>query len=261
MTTINRATAKLIIKNICEGMAIEEIANELSVSQYIVARLFHDQALEENSETKLERLEALAASNAMISGGNLDLKEYSAKQLSKWLIQAGMYPGQIHICTGLSIHKSRHLYKQVKAAFETADPIVPMPQTLAARIVMSIFSSHYSYLADQSETNSVQIANVIVAWARTVDDVANMHIDQLEGFDSRLITLGSLFEVARSLREVKASPSTTVPIKKWKRTQKIERGLCPLCRSHFVYFTGGRRAKSSYCCYCELSQLLEQNKI
>lgn len=261
MTGINRLTAKIIKKRICNGDSIDEIAKELSVSKYIVARLVHVQAIEESSETKLERLAALAASNALICGGNLDLKDNAAKQLGKWLIQAGMHPGQIHICTGLSIHKARHLFKQVRASFEIAPSIIPMPQSLSARIVMSIFSTHYSYLLNLAETTSVHISNVIVAWSRTLDEVANLQLEQLEDFDPRIVALGSLFEVARSLREVKAPPSETTLSPGWKRTRKIERGLCPQCHSHFVYFTGGRRMKASQCCFCEFSKLIEKGKL
>lgn len=260
MNVVSRVTAKLILKKIQEGEVIDDIAADLSVSPYIVARLAHEWVLDEGNETKLERLETVAARNALVSSGNMELKDYAAKQLSKWLFQAGMQSKQVHICTGLSIHKSRHLYRQVKNAFSVAEALIQIPKTLPARLVMSMFSTHYSYMMDQAETNSVQIANVVVAWSRTLDEIRNMNLQQYVGMDPGLASLGFFFEVARSLREVKFSGQTSDQ-SELNANRKIERGHCPKCDSHFIYFVSSRQEKACQCCYCELNRLIEKDKI
>ena len=261
MTEVSRTVAKSILKKIGTGMPAEEIATELEVSKLIVTKLIHRQVLADSDEMKLERLQELAGTNTTISGSNIDIKEQAAKQLSKWLFQAGMIPGQVHLCTGISIHKARHIYKQTKSALDMSSAVIPMPQSLPSRIVMSIFSTHYTYLMEQTETTSVQVTNVIVAWSRTIEEVRNLNIDKLEGFDPRLLSLGSLFEVARSFREVKAPSPENASSTPWKKTRKLERDLCPTCLSHFVYFSGSRRVKNSQCCYCEVNKLIDKKKL
>lgn len=203
---VDRTTAERIAMMIREGMPIEEIADIENIPPRLVAVLEHSIALREGEGTKLERLMDLLKENTLLSQSNIELKDYAAKQLGKWLVQAGMQPGQIHICTGLSIHKCRHLYQQVRAVFDTEEAFIPMPQTFISRLVMSIFASHYLYLQSQSDTRSIQLPNVVVAWSRTVDEVINSRLDELAGFDRKLISLGSLFDTARCLREVEMRP-------------------------------------------------------
>ena len=186
---VDRTTAERIAMMIREGMPIEEIADIENIPPRLVAVLEHSIALREGEGTKLERLMDLLKENTLLSQSNIELKDYAAKQLGKWLVQAGM-PGQIHICTGLSIHKCRHLYQQVRAVFDTEEAFIPMPQTFISRLVMSIFASHYLYLQSQSDTRSIQLPNVVVAWSRTVDEVINSRLDELAGFDRKLISLG-----------------------------------------------------------------------
>ena len=168
-----------------EGVRVDDIAEIENIPKRLVSVLEHSIALREGEGTKLERLMDLLKENTLLSQSNIELKDYAAKQLGKWLVQAGMQPGQIHISTGLSIHKCRHLYQQVRAVFDTEEAFIPMPQTFISRLVMSIFASHYLYLQSQSDTRSIQLPNVVVAWSRTVDEVINSRLDELAGFDRK----------------------------------------------------------------------------
>lgn len=249
---VDRTTAERIAMMIREGMPIEEIADIENIPPRLVAVLEHSIALREGEGTKLERLMDLLKENTLLSQSNIELKDYAAKQLGKWLVQAGMQPGQIHICTGLSIHKCRHLYQQVRAVFDTEEAFIPMPQTFISRLVMSIFASHYLYLQSQSDTRSIQLPNVVVAWSRTVDEVINSRLDELAGFDRKLISLGSLFDTARCLREVGMRPGEKMSCTDGKRVRKIARSRCEQCGSYYVWCVTARRHKASRCCFCEL---------
>ena len=127
-----------------------------------------------------------------------------------------------------------------------------MPQTFISRLVMSIFASHYLYLQSQSDTRSIQLPNVVVAWSRTVDEVINTRLDELAGFDRKLISLGSLFDTARCLREVEMRPGEKLSCTDGKRVRKIARSRCEQCGSYYVWCVTARRHKASRCCFCEL---------
>lgn len=253
-SALNRPTAEAAEEMLRKGMSVEEVAKATGIGKRIVAYLSHALALREGSSERLERLEELAK---LTTGDftNFAVKDYAAKQFCKWLFQAGMQPGQAHISTGLSIHKCRHLYRSVRAIFETAAAVIPMPFTLSARIVMSIFGSHYRYLQSTADSNSVQIAHVVVAWTRTVEEVVNNRFDLLPDFDERLLSLGSLFEVARGFREVPTRMDESDCPAGGRKVRKIVRRHCPQCGCDYVGFLNARRVQHTKCCYCELEEL------
>lgn len=236
---VDRNLADKIAMLLDEGLLIEDVAQLCNVSQNVVSFIEHDVGLNAYVGISQERLEELADKNILLAQTHSDLRDYSSKQLGKWLIQAGLLPGQIHHCTALSIHKCRHLYRQVKALFNTAEQI-PMPQSNVSRLIMSIFATHYLYYDGNKQ---FQLEHAIVAWGRTIEDVINLRLDQLEGFDPRLITLGSLLKVAQDLRGSQKDDDGC---------RKITRSYCPNCGSHFVWFLSARRHKASQCCFCEL---------
>ena len=147
---MSRPKVDVVVDMLMDGMKVSDIATKIGVSDHIVSVIEHTLVVRGEGLTQLERLADLAVS-ADFSLSNIEVKDYAAKQLGKWLIQAGMLPAQVHISTGLSIHKCRHLYRQVRLVFQTATSVIPMPQTLSARLVMSIFSAHYLFLQKQSD--------------------------------------------------------------------------------------------------------------
>lgn len=249
-----KATVKHITKMIQNGKTAQEISKETGVSIGVISVIEHGIALREGEDNQLERLAELAKKNASLSDNQVEVREYLAKQLAKLLIRAGLQPGQVHNATGLSIHKCRHIYTDVRKLFQIDEALVPPPTTVVSRMILSIFASHYTYLQEVSGTTSVDIYNVIIAWTRTIDEVIGNHIDQMEDFDSRLLSLGTFYEVARCLREVKPRSDEFDPLPYAKsRSTKLTRMLCPKCESYYIGFISARRATASQCCYCAVS--------
>lgn len=255
---MSRPKVDVVVDMLMDGMKVSDIATKIGVSDHIVSVIEHTLVVRGEGLTQLERLADLAVS-ADFSLSNIEVKDYAAKQLGKWLIQAGMLPAQVHISTGLSIHKCRHLYRQVRLVFQTATSVIPMPQTLSARLVMSIFSAHYLFLQKQSDDSmSVQIPNVVVAWTRTIDEVYDSRIDLMDDFDPRIMSLGSLFEIARSLREVLTTDSEKIVKPDGKRSSRFVRSTCPECGCSYMGFISPRRVKSRRCCFCEITNDVDE---
>ena len=84
---VDRTTAERIAMMIREGMPIEEIADIENIPPRLVAVLEHSIALREGEGTKLERLMDLLKENTLLSQSNIELKDYAAKQLGKWLVK------------------------------------------------------------------------------------------------------------------------------------------------------------------------------
>lgn len=92
---VDRTTADRISAMIREGVRVDDIAEIENIPKRLVSVLEHSIALREGEGTKLERLMDLLKENTLLSQSNIELKDYAAKQLGKWLVQAGMQPGQI----------------------------------------------------------------------------------------------------------------------------------------------------------------------
>ena len=97
---VDRTTADRISAMIRDGVRVDDIAEIENIPKRLVSVLEHSIALREGEGTKLERLMDLLKENTLLSQSNIELKDYAAKQLGKWLVQAGMQPGHIHISPG-----------------------------------------------------------------------------------------------------------------------------------------------------------------
>ena len=244
-----------------QGMSIEDVSRQTGISRRIIAVLDHSLAVKEGDTIRLERLEELTVRGPETEE-NFEIKDSNAKLMCKWLYQAGMLPGQVHICTGLSIHKCRHLYRAIReyARKHNCEPVsamVPMPLTLSARLVMSIFGVHYKFLQKHVDTNSVNPAHVVVAWTRTIEEVINNRFDLLADFEDRLLSLGSLFEVARGFREVPTRMEEMPNPAGGRRVRKLARSTCTVCGCEYVWFLNARRVQATKCCFCELEELAD----
>lgn len=92
---VDRTTADRISAMIREGVRVDDIAEIENIPKRLVSVLEHSIALREGEGTKLERLMDLLKENTLLSQSNIELKDYAAKQLGKWLVQAGMQPVRI----------------------------------------------------------------------------------------------------------------------------------------------------------------------
>lgn len=255
--TISKDIALRINDLIRNGVPTEDIARIFDVSPWIVSVMEHN--LAKHGSDGFMRILEIEQMNYVMTKQNLELRDYAAKHLGKWLIQGGLMPGQIHICTALTVHQARHLYQQVRSFFSTEESVPKIPQTLMARLIMSIFSNHYLYLQKsflEHNDNTLQLENIVVAWTRTQEEVRQTGIAELQDFDPRLVSLGSLFEVARGLRETKEAEGSA----EGRRTRKFQRSRCDVCGSYYVWFTSARRHKSSKCCFCEMLSASDTKK-
>ncbi len=255
--TISKEIAIRINDLIRNGVPTNDIAKIFDVSPWIVSVMEHN--LAKHGSDGFMRILEIEQTNYVMTKQNLELRDYAAKHLGKWLIQGGLMPGQIHICTALTVHQARHLYQQVRSFFSTEESVSQMPQTMMARLIMSIFSNHYLYLQKvflEHNDNTLQLENIVVAWTRTLEEVRQSGIAEMEDFDPKLVSLGSLFGVARGLRETK-EPEGSI---EGRRTRKFQRSRCDDCGSYYVWFTSARRHKSSRCCFCELLNSSGANK-
>lgn len=249
---VHKNVVNQLIGLLQEGKSATEAAQACGVTDSLAAVVEHSLAFRLVDQTQMARLDELAKESGSVSQLNMKEKDFAAKELSKWLVQAGMQPGQVHICTGLDVHKCRHLYRQMRRLFETEEALLPLPRTLVARVIMSIFATHYTYLQRASNTNSIQLNNVIVAWQRTCEEINANRINEWDGFDPRMHSLGTLFDVARALREVQTNPGSEFDEQQNRRLRKIIYQQCPKCGCFFVGFNSARVSDMGCCCFCEL---------
>lgn len=255
--TIDKELALRINDLIRNGVPTADIANLFDVSPAIISVLEHN--LAKHGSDGFMRILEIENTNFVMTQQNLELRDYAAKHLAKWLIQGGLMPGQVHICTALTVHQCRHLYQQVRRFFATEESKQQMPQTFMARLIMSIFSNHYLYLQKEfleSNDNTLQLENIVVAWSRTLEEVRQTGIAEMPDFEPALVSLGSLFAVARGLRETREKEGSD----EGRRAQKFQRSRCNACGSYYVWFTSARRHKSSKCCFCEMLSASDAKK-
>lgn len=263
MSKIHHLSNEQVLE-ICEllqrGVSIDDVSARFDVAPHFVVGIERGLTFHGGMKVVLDRLHELNQAKLPTLNQTINQVESNTKGIATLLIRGGMQPGQVHIATGLSIHKCRHLFKLVRERMEVAESLLPLPETLSGRLVMSIFANHYLYLCERTGSISVLIDNVITAWSQTKNEVAGNGIDLLPDFDPKVLSLGTLFEVARGLRE--AMPNADHSFKESKRVRKITHNLCHVCKCRFVAFSTGRRIKAAHCCYCELSKLIDkENKL
>ena len=252
-----------IIKRLQQGVSIDQIVQDLEVSRNIIHYLNNDLAIKEKKLAKLERLDTIARCDMALAeefkknvDPILETAEDRAKQFAKWLIVAGMRSKQVYLVTHLSIHVCRHFYKTIKKAREVNTAALPLPTHLTARIIYSIFATHYQYLQsrlDIESSTNINIRNVFVAWMRTMDEVVQSGFTDLEKFDHRLLSLGTLFEIATHLRGTKGY--------KYGNTdeRRLVPEICPVCGCNFVSFAAINKKQANRCPYCTLRQTLKDS--
>ncbi|WP_443743358.1 hypothetical protein [Sutterella sp.] len=260
----SRQTVKTVMTMLREGKDVQQVSDHLNVPVSLVAALDHQLAINDGGLSILERLTEVASENLRLSEVQQEEKEKAAKQLCVSLLHAGMKPAQIHITTGLSINICRHIYQRMRKQYDLPDAAIPMPTNIASRLVMSIFATHYTYLQAESEINlihlgnMIHLGNIVVAWMRTVESVTGAQIDKLPEFDPRFLSIGSLFEVAKGLREVRTPLPEQEDGDDPAPVRKIYNCLCPVCGSEFIAVFGTSDQDAEKCCFCELIEAAEK---
>lgn len=241
---------KLIDQMILEGRSLEDISQLVRVELAIVMRIYQDMMLRRGDSCQLERFNQLAAHNLAVSPSKVEALEEVAKAQGVWLLGAGLQPPQLHIASGMTIFKCRHLETLVKTKYSRIRAAIPIPETLSARIIISIFASHYLYLQKVACETSVTLLHVVIAWLQTIQEVAAAKLDQMDDYDPSLLGLGTAYEAARGLRETRRSDDPRLPASEGKRLRKLGRAKCGVCGCEFIYIDRKNETPKG-CCFCE----------
>lgn len=240
---------KLIDGLILEGRSLEDISQLVRVELAIVMRIYQDMMLRRGDSCQLERFNQLAAHNLAVSPNKVEALEENAKAQGVWLLEAGLTPAQLHIASGLTIYQCRHLSDITAAKYSFIRSATPVPDTLCARIITSVFASHYIFLQNVACETSVTLLHVVIAWLQTMQEVTAAKLDQMDDYDPSCLGMGTVYEVARGLRETRRSEGPGLPASEGKRLRKIGRTKCGVCGCEFAFIDHKDSAKG--CCFCE----------
>lgn len=243
---------------LASGHSVKEIGEYLDISDTAIYFYRNVEALKAFESSVLLGFADVINSNLDVDPALRERQTRKAKRFAEWLARAGCTPGQIHVSTGLSIYQSRAIIRELMADNQIEEPIKTIPQSLTARLVMTIFARHYKYISAQTNSNnSIDLGNIIASWTRTLEEIKDWRIERNPDFDPQLLELGLFFEVAKALRgnAYKArNPSDEFSEGKRKRF-RIFQVICSHCGQSFIATEGGRRVMTSVCPGCELKGL------
>lgn len=228
------ATVETILKQLANGTPPEVIVEEMHVSKAAVdfCRL---KVLGHSSEGKIPSFEDITNDRNQFDKMASDHIEDNRKALTKRLLISGFHPRQAKFFSHLSIHQCNRMMGELKKEIAIFKPIFPYPATPAARVVATVFLSHFVSMSEMKGMKNVDLSCFMHAWMVTFDQFRDIKSDFLEGFCPELLLPGTLFELAHGYYEDgdEDTPEEEIAAKK---SRKVLRYSCPHCGTKYPVF-------------------------
>ncbi len=231
---LDSATVTNIVNQLITGTPTAVIAEELHVSKAAVdyCRL---KVLSHSSEGKLPSFDDISKDRNQFDKMASDHIEDNRKALTKRLLISGFHPRQAKFFSHLSIHQCNRMMGELKKELAIFKPIFPYPFTPAARVVATVFLTHFVSISEMKGVKTVDLLCFMHAWMVTFDQFRDIKSDFLEGFCPELLLPGTLFELAHGYYETCDEDTSEEEIAA-KKSRKVLLYTCPHCATKYPFF-------------------------